>query len=363
MSDAVRMRKVPDMEPLPLDLAPATVARDVREIIAMEPGDRVHFRYGDFVPNADAFNHYIEANVSPGVKITLERDHCLKLIKEMAMSLNASGLNSLPMLCLGKECSVYDSCPLQRSGMELPIGEPCPVEKTAALSTVRRLQTDFGEGRTAVDQIQLSGVAALELLKGRVYGAMSKDPSPVIEVKKGIDNRGDAIIDKVDNPAYKALSQIHNLQQTLLKSLHLTNEQRKKAEMAEGKPKDKTIEKMKEKLRALKMNKNSQSLGIIDLNPSTEESINHDEDIPLPDAAEPGRSPGTQGAGVPDSEDAGSGTGSSPAMEGASGHPRTTWKEQRGDRAEHSGQPSGGLGESPLPNPNAGNDVSGMAEV
>ena len=218
-----------DKSQVPDELSIALNPIEVASILKLAPTAIVEFSYGDFVPNAHAFNTFLEANVTPGVTKKLTRNRVIHLIKQLAMDLNSGGLNTLSMICLGKgECPRYADCSIVKSGEPAPVSLPCPLEKMEALNHVRGLASDFGEGRTYADQLMIQGVAGVEMLKTRVYATMSSMPDSVIEVGKGTDNSGNAIFDKVENPNFKILSSLLKQEQLLLKGLHLTQEQRLK---------------------------------------------------------------------------------------------------------------------------------------
>jgi hypothetical protein len=256
------VRKSSDKESVPQELTTHQNQLSVTDILDIAPGNFVEFSYGDFIPNADGFNTYLEANCQPGQVIKIERDHCIALIKSLAMNLNSAGLTSLPMLCLAEECVIYDSCPLATSGMDVPKGKPCPIERTQSLNYVRNLQADFGEGRTFVDQILINAVAGTQMLLGRVNGEMSKNPNPIVEVDKGVDARGNVIREKVENPAYKAMNTLQKSQQSMLKALAMTQEQRLKVDGSGQKSSDQHATSIKQKLKEVRMKSKSTSLDV-----------------------------------------------------------------------------------------------------
>lgn len=141
----------------------------------------------------------------------------------------------------------------------------CPVEKAELANHVRRLGKDFEDLPSYADQLLVQGVAACEIIKSRVYADMSASPNAVITVGRGVDKFGNAITDRTDNPNYRIWSNIHQTEQKLLKSLHMTLDQRKKLEGANSKRDPNNLRALyRKRLQELK-SRNKVALDVIDI--------------------------------------------------------------------------------------------------
>jgi hypothetical protein len=239
---------------IPQELTPSGKKYDIKDILDLKnDSDIVNFYQGDSIENAQAFNDYIEANSSVNKPIVLTKVQILALISKLSLKLTHCGLDALPMLCIGKDCIRWTSCSLQLSGVSVPLGERCPIEISEIATHIKRLANDLDEMPTYSDQLMVQGVAACELLKSRIFADMSSNPRILISVGKGVDKRGNAITETVGNPNHELWSQINRTEERLLKGLHMTLEQRKKANMAVNQKNTHTLRAMyKERLVQLK---------------------------------------------------------------------------------------------------------------
>lgn len=263
-NDTLKLNNL-DKETLPTELSTQQHNVDVKNIIALNEGDSITFSYGDYVAGAEAFNQYLEANIPPGKMLTLDRNRCLSLIKQLALTLNTGGLASLPQICLAEDCDRYNSCPIVLSRLPPPVGEACPIEKMEALNHVRKLAADFGSDRTYADQLMIQGVGGLQILKSRVFSDMSNNPSPVVESDKGIDPRGNVIKEKVANPNFDVLNMIMKAELVLLKGLNMTAQERMKNMLNSARTTDAQAASYRKKLAELKSKHGIENSDIIDV--------------------------------------------------------------------------------------------------
>jgi hypothetical protein len=270
-----------DKSQIPAELSVQQSALDIRQLLTKADGDKVNFTYGTYIPGAVAFNQYLEANVGPGDTKVMTKGAVIKMIKQLALTLNSGGLASLPMLCLSKDCPRYESCPIKAIGEQVPVGEPCPVEKTEALAHVRGLSEDFGQGRTYADQIMIQGVSSVQVIKSRVMSDLSRHAAPVIKVNKGVDAQGRVVRELTENPNIGVLAKLQKQEHLLLKGLHLTQEQRKKLEGQETITSDVVLSQLKNKLHELRRSSGTEGLEIkdIEVNQVTEEELSDGEPV------------------------------------------------------------------------------------
>jgi len=251
---------------IPSELQTSSNEIEISTIIALpNDTDKVTFNQGDTIKNAYAFNQYLAANVVSGTPLVMTKSQVMSMVKKLSMQLSNGGLDSLAMVCTDTECPRYHSCSIVQSGMPAPVGEQCPIEKAEVANHMKRLALDFDDLPSYADQLTVQGVVGCELLKARVYADMANNPDAVIEVGKGMDRQGNPIVDRVDNPNQKIWAQINKTEQTLLKSLHMTMEQKKKIEEGSKKKTPDAIRELyKERLRQLK-EKNKLGDDIIDV--------------------------------------------------------------------------------------------------
>jgi len=263
---------------IPSELTNQSREINVAEILALpNDSDVVTFNSGDTILNAHAFNQYLEANIDTGKTLAMTKEQILSMVKKLSLQLSHGGLDSLAMVCTGDKCIRYHSCSIAQAGMTPPVGDSCPIEKSIVLNHVKRLAADFDDLPSYADQLMVQGVAACEILKERVYADMARNPQAVIEVGKGVDRKGNMVTDRVDNPNQKIWAQVNKIEQGLLKSLHMTQEQKKKIEDdTKRKTPDELRNLYKERLRQLK-EKNKIDEDVIDITPNPTKEDDHEE--------------------------------------------------------------------------------------
>lgn len=253
--------------------------------------DKYTFNHGDNIKNAYAFNEYLNANIERNSTLTLTKAQILGLIRKLATTLSCGGLDTLPMVCMGNDCIRYCTCPLVATNTTLPVGESCVIEKTELSNHVKRLAKDFEDLPNYADQLMVHGVAACEIIKSRVYADMSATPNAVITVGKGVDKFGNPINDRVDNPNHKIWSSINVTEQKLLKSLHMTLEQRKAASTKSSKRDPDALRAMYRKRLTELKNKNQSELDVIDVVPQSVVTSKGDQDAQVVSGSGSGPAP------------------------------------------------------------------------
>jgi len=203
--------------------------RLLTEILTL-PSDTslITFNEGDYIKDFPAFNDFLTISLQKQKKLTITKKNGIALIKGISRQVSCHGIDHLAMKCLGTACMKYHTCVINTSGGTVPVGESCPIESSEILQHLKGFAADFEDLPSYADKVMVHNVVQCEIIKSRILSDMSTSPTVTVEVAKGIDRKGNAVMEKVANPNQKALSDICRMQERLMKCLSMTLEQKRR---------------------------------------------------------------------------------------------------------------------------------------
>ena len=130
---------------------------------------------------------------------------------------------AVPLICTGSLCPYSKSCPILKAGIEPELMAPCQVEthlfNTWVHDKMVELQVDPNDPMASIDRSQIREYAELEILQLRATLEMAVNPETVKEKCIGVDEKGEMIIQDVENPRIGIIGKLSQAKRGLLTDL------------------------------------------------------------------------------------------------------------------------------------------------